>query len=388
MSLSGVYDCGSWIYLTNHTPNRESLKSGNSCLDKETKEKLEKQIGKVGMTRDPDRVCRDETFTDTEVLSWYDMVNSFEKYVESKQGLSHVLENQEEERLFINNSHRFEKEYKKKQQAKFYSVENKALENYGEEGLTTVMLTLSASPFKNGNLLPPIDHLDSLLDPEKGSWASVRTAISRVLSEYEYEYMRILEPHTPDSGSYASSGYAHSHIALLIDDSEDNIEAQDFEPVLDSHIQNCDTAGKSAHTVDNSVSVTPYDSSQEGGVGAYLTAYMGKTIDKEVQETERWFKRFLSLLWASNRRRVGFSNGANEWAKEDYEEKYNTEESSDSEECENKGSEWEYIGIKKNEDEEVIECSNTSSSGYTSTMPAHRNQMFINVSNIWNSPID
>lgn len=388
MSGSGVSDSGSWIYLTNHTPNRESLKSGNSCLDKETKDKLEKQIGQVGMTRDPDRVCREETFTDTEVLSWYDMVNSFEKYVEDKKGLSHVLENQEEERLYIDNSHRFEKEYKKKQQAKFYSVENKALENYGEEGLTTVMLTLSASPFKDGQLLPPIDHLDSLLDPDKGSWASVRTAISRVLSEYEYEYMRILEPHTPNSGSYASSGYAHSHIALLVNDPDDSIEAQDFEPVLDSHIQNCETAGKSAHTVNNSVSVTPYDPSSEGGVGAYLTAYMGKTIDEEVQEADRWFKRFLSLLWASNRRRVGFSNGANEWAKEDYEEKYNIEDSSDSEESENEGSEWEYIGIKKNEDEEVIECSNGGGSGYTTTMPAHRDQMFIDVSNIWNSPID
>lgn len=388
MSSSGVYNSGSWIYLTNHTPNRQSLKAGNSELDEETKDKLEKQIGKVGMTRDPDRVCREETFTDSEVMSWYDMVNLFDRYVEDKKGLSHVLENQDEERLYIENSHRFESEYKKEQQAKFYGVENKALEYYGKEGLTTVMLTLSASPFKDGKLLPPIDHLDSLLDPEKGSWASVRTAISRVLSEYDYEYMRILEPHTPESGSYASSGYAHSHIALLVNDPDDNIEAQDFEPVLDSHIQNCETAGKSAHNPENSVSVTPYDSEEEGGIGAYLTAYMGKTIDEDVQDTERWFKRFLSLLWASNRRRVGFSNGANKWAKEDYKEKYNIDESEESEESEHKESEWEYIGIKKDEDDEVIECSGGGRSGYTTTMPVHRNQMFISVSNIWDNPID
>jgi hypothetical protein len=371
-----------WIYLTNHTVSREDLKRLNSTSDKNNDD-IENKIGNLPFTLDRERVCRDEVFSDSGVLSWYDVVRQWERYIEDKKDLEHVLENQDNERLFIDNSHRFDSDYKNKQMAEFYSVEEAALDEYGKEGLTTVMLTFSASPFKNGHLINPVSHIDSLLDRKKGSWYAVKSAISRVLSGYDYEYMRILEPQT-DEGKYHSSGYPHMHLALMINDPSDSLDPQDFEPVMNAHIRNCETAGSAAHKVQSdAVSINPYSEEEGGNIGSYLTSYLGKTVDSDPLEADIWFKRFLALLWGSNRRRVGFSNGANEWknsgdSKEDKEDGQEDEENDSSD-----PDDWDYVGIRQEDpygDIEVVEVESGNSGSYTSKMPDVDR---INITNWW-----
>lgn len=368
----------SWTYLTNETPTKQHLNRIKSDSDLPDLDPVfEQQMKRIGMVRNTERKCREETFFETNVRSWGDAVNQLKRYIDDKEGLNHVLENKDSgEKIYIENNHRFEESYKKKQMAKFYSIESKALENYGKENLKTVMITLSASPLlEDGRFKAPIDHLDSIMDRDRGSWNAVKSAMSRVLSDYDYEYMRILEPHTNDKGKYWTSGYAHMHLGILVNDPKDEIEDKDFEKVMSAHIDNCETAGRSAHKVkSDSVSVTKYDEDEEGGVGAYLTSYMGDTIEGEFEEQDEYFKRFLATLWLSNRRRVGFSQGAQKWAKEDYKEKYEKEENDEVE-----PKTYEYWGIAKPDEEgelEEYEVNNQGHSGsYLEKMP---NQGYMN----------
>lgn len=387
MSQSNCTDeAVSWRYLTNETVQYNHLnriKSQNKDLD--TAPIIESKLKQVGMTRNPHRKCREETFVEQQLASWGDAVKFLSDYIDDKKGLEHVLENKRNgDKIYIENSHRFEESYKKKQMGKFYSIESKAKEYYGEENLKTVMVTLSASPYlEDGRLRSPIDHLDSLMDRDRGSWNAVKSAMSRVLRDYDYEYMRILEPHTP-KGDYASSGYAHKHLGIIINDPDDELEAQDFKPLLNSHIDNCKTAGDKAHTVDNSISCVSYDDDKEGGIGAYLTAYMGDMMDGEFEEQPDYFKRFLATLWLSNRRRVGFSKGANQWAKEDFEEENGKDENDDKE-----PNEWEYWGIAEtdedgNREEKEVDGGHTGS--YLEIMPLGGYMDDIVVSQIHNNP--
>jgi hypothetical protein len=247
--------------------------------------------------------------------------NRLEHYVDDKKGLKTVLEdlNSDGNQVKIANSHRFEQQYMKNTMGKFYALERESVARFGDDGLTMVMLTLSASPFDDDDrLIPPVDHLDSMMDADRGSWSSVRRGIHRALEGLEWEYARILEPHTP-TGSYASAGYSHVHVGLFINDPAETLSEADFGGVLSSHVSNCPTASKTAHTVQNSVSLSRYDLDSDGGMGAYLTAYLGEQLDETVEDTSEYMKRYMAVLWASGRRRVSFSNGAQQWIKEDYE---------------------------------------------------------------------
>jgi hypothetical protein len=386
MSVNPQNSAVTWTYLNNETVqynHLKQLKNQNKNLD--TDLILESKLKQIGMTRNPNRKCRKETFIGNELSSWGDAVQFLESYIQDKRGLEHILQNKENgDKIYIENSHRFEESYKKKQMGKFYSIESKAKEYYGEENLKTVMVTLSASPYmEDGRLRSPIDHLDSIMDRDKGSWNAVKSAMDRVLRDYEYEYMRILEPHTP-KGDYGSSGYAHKHLGIIINDPNDELEAQDFKPLLNSHINNCKTAGDKAHTVNNSVSCVSYDEDEEGGIGAYLTAYMGEMMDGEFENQDEYFKRFLATLWLSNRRRVGFSKGANQWAKEDFEEEYGKEENDDTE-----TTEWEYWGIAQEDEDgnvEETEVDGGHTGSYLETMPERGYLNEIQITNIHNNP--
>lgn len=318
-----------WIPLTNHTPTRETFYSGISDRDE-----LEEKMQSVLLTECDGRSLRDDTLWTENgasmpmTVGW--AVNMFEQYLEDKEGLSTVLQDMnssDERQIRIQNSHRFESDYMRTQMGKFYALEREAINRWGSDKLTTVMITLSASPFKgDGSLMPPVDHLDSIMDPTKGSWRAVRTALGRALPEGVSigdgaEYCRIVEPHTADKGNYASSGYGHVHVGLVLN--SDDVEPDDFAGVLRSHVNNCPTARESAHKItdgaDSSVSVTEYDPQQSGGLGAYLTAYMGKQLDEDPQDASPHMKRFMATLWASGRRRVSFSNGAQKMIQSDYE---------------------------------------------------------------------
>lgn len=318
----------SWIPLCKYTHSKSALRVDNSNSKSKEIAKLEidKKVESLPLTNKSNRSLRKDVVVPKDGLHLPSdlgfSINRFNDYLDDKDGQKIVMkEVNSGNKKIIDQNHRFEKKARKKTMAKFYATEREAINEYGEDNLKTVMLTLSASPFdEGGNLIPIVDHLDSMVDKDDGSWASVKSSLHRVLDGYEWEYMRILEPHTPDKGMYATAGYCHQHIALMIKDENDTLRESDFKKPLQSHVSNCDTAGKSAHTVSNSVSMVEYDENEEGGLGAYLTAYMGKQLDEDARNVERWFKRFLTMLWASNRRRVSFSQGANEWIKSDRED--------------------------------------------------------------------
>lgn len=408
----------SWTQLTNRTPSRESLRRIKSSLHSESTQKLEetieKKIQSLPITLQTDRNMRDSAYLDGTISSWGDVMEQFNQYLDDKEDLTHILRNKSNgEKIYIQNNHRFEKSYEKKHMAKSYAIERKSKEHY--ENPKTVMITLSASIYQdNGNILPPVDHLDSIVDPDVGSWGTVKTAISRILKDFDYEYMRILEPHTPDKGEYTTAGYAHQHIGLIVDDPNDQLDRDMFKPAIDSHIKNCDTAGREAHKITDdkysSVSIFEEDPNKDGSLGSYLTAYLGKKLDSKPQEAESYYKRFMSLLWVSNRRRMSFSNGANEWVKEDYEEKFEEDEEDQKEkpeclkttkekeqEIKDKAgiNDFEYYGIgfkQDNGDIEEHEVEAKQSGSYTSTLRDHIGDSQdwqdrdIDISHYWTNP--
>jgi hypothetical protein len=367
-----------WIPLTNHTPKRGSFYSANSEREEED------LLRSVPLTRRDGRTLRDDCLiagggavTPVEV-GW--AVDRFEQYVDDKADLWTVLQDMndaDERKVYIENSHRFETDYMTEQMGKFYALERQAVERWGSDGLTMVMLTLSASPFdEGGELLPPVDHLDSIMDANHGSWRAVRTALGRAVGDRDWEYARILEPHTPHKGMYASSGYCHVHVGLFVNDPAGTLQASDFSGVLSSHVNNCETARESAHEItdgtDSSVTLTRYDEDRDGGMGAYLTAYLGEQLEETVDDAPDFMKRYMAVLWASGRRRVSFSNGAQEWIREDYEERKSEEERvaeavADGMELLFDESDWKMVGIETvNEDgeREFIACENDGGGSY------------------------
>ena len=375
--MTGAFAGSPWIPLSNHTPNREDFYGAKSA----TEEILEEKLRSVPLTRRDGRSLRDDCLVAgggavTPIsVGWG--VDRFEDYVDDKDGLQTVLQdmNASEERLmYIDNSHRFEQDYMNEQMGKFYGLERQAVDKWGEDGLTMVMLTLSASPFdSDGELVAPVDHLDSIMDSEYGSWRAVRTALGRAVGDREWEYARIVEPHTPDKGNYATSGYCHVHVGVFVNDPDSTLTESDFSGVMSSHVNNCDTAEESAHRVgSDAVSLTRYDSDDDGGMGAYLTAYLGEQLETTVDDAPAFMKRYMATLWASGRRRVSFSNGAQEWIREDYENRM-TEEEKRAEEMREMfrfmfdESNWQMVGVEKtdeNGDTEFIECDSDGSGSY------------------------
>jgi len=372
----------SWIPLCKYTDGLGGLKVQNSNCgsESEAKERIDGIVDSVPLTERSNRTLRKDVVVPVDGLHLpTDLgfaINRFDEYIDSKDGQQVIMQEMNSgKKKFINQYHRFEKGARKKTMGQFYAVEREAVEAYGEDNLVTVMLTLSASIFRSdGRLVPIVDHLDSMVDKDVGSWAAVKSSLHRILSDYDWEYMRMLEPHTPDKGLHATAGYTHQHIALMIRDPNKELQESDFKPALDAHVRNCETAGSSAHSVDKAVSLVEYD--PEKSLGSYLTSYMGKMVDKDVRDAPHWFKRFLTMLWASNRRRVSFSQGANAWKRRDRERDgyidFNTVDPHelDSEDIDwyvgwvlsKIVDDWQMVGLKTS-DGDIIECEGGGGGG-------------------------
>lgn len=172
----------------------------------------------------------------------------------------------------------------------------------------TAMLTFSGSTENaDGGHRCPVDHLTDVLDP----WAAgVKQELHRVMDDlgHHWEYARILEPH--------GSGYGHVHVALYIDG---EVSAEDFAPVLSKHVEKCQIAASDAHTIENAVSVSRVDpdadpTAEDGPIsnlGTYLCEYLGTYGDDPLDQPDEQ-QMFNTVVWAANRRRLAFSNGAQE----------------------------------------------------------------------------
>jgi hypothetical protein len=267
--------------------------------------------------------------------SWEVAVEKFDNWYDDGRDSKVVVENLYGETTAFRTPNRFTPEYREMLYAKAQSLERGLRERWGRL-LHTGMLTLTCSTTdQHGQPRPPVDHLNELLS----SWESVRRALYRVLDDREWEYLAILEPH--------ESGYAHVHLGVFV---KGPVVAEQFQPVIDAHLRNCEGAGRDAHQIcpgddedDGVVSIHrashPSHSSGVENLGAYLAAYMAGEYGREATEMPENVRRFYATMWATGRQWFRPSNGAQELMK--------APEGDDDD----GGEEWELVGIQPDGDD-------------------------------------
>jgi hypothetical protein len=135
----------------------------------------------------------------------------------------------------------------------------------------------------------------------RDGWDTARKHLYDVLGGYRWEYARIMEPHR--------DGYGHLHVAVFVE--TDGLDAEAFRPVMESHVGRVESAGSEAHGLDqqglgDTVSVSAELDSLAGYLSEYLGAFTdGTALDRPLNE-----QAFLAVTWATNSRRLDFSNGA------------------------------------------------------------------------------
>jgi hypothetical protein len=168
------------------------------------------------------------------------------------------------------------------------------------DGVTTAMLTFTGSHVNaNGEPRCIADHMRDVQD----GYNAARKRVADVLSEYEWEYARVWEPH--------KDGYGHLHMAIFIFDSDPEITESDFEPVMRSHVRNCKPAGYDAHRPESdAVSIND----EIENIGSYICDYIGiygeNPLERPIEE-----QIFYTVTWATATQKVTFSNGAHELMK-------------------------------------------------------------------------
>ena len=194
---------------------------------------------------------------------------------------------------------RFSPDGAKREYARLADMERGLRHEWGDS-LHTVMLSLtSSSRNARGGWRCPADHLTE----HRGSWDAVRQSIRRAVGDKEHVVARVLEPH--------ESGYVHTHVAVFV---RGTARREDFHGCIDAHLRNCPTAERPAHEYDDCIDVRRVGDEQKegdviGNLSAYLSAYMAESFDAP-DERPRHVRRFNALLWATNTRRVSYSQNA------------------------------------------------------------------------------
>ena len=258
-------------------------------------------------------------------LSWRESVKEWREYIIDNEDTDAVFQNAETGQYHVGGDpHRFDPEYSAKQYAKLKDLERGLSDDYGRR-LHTAMLSLTASPWPDGEPLPPVDHLNEL----DSSWEAVRRALSRVLEGRRWEYLAILEPH--------KSGYLHVHIAVFVDG---KVTQETFAPVIEAHLRNCDLAGPEAHDVtdDSTISVRHAgadrdldDDDQLDELACYLAEYLGSYGESPLEAPDH-VQSSNTVLWATGKQRWRPSQGAQQYMKA-----YPKEDDD---------SPWELVGIR------------------------------------------
>jgi len=243
---------------------------------------------------------RDFQSVEDRSTSWREATWRWRDYIEDKRGTAAVFENSKGDRVTGGDPHRFDPDYCDKQYAKLKDLERGLREDYGKR-LHTAMLTFTASSTDaEGEPLPPVDHLEGLLS----SWSAVTRSLRRVLEGRRYERLAILEPH--------QSGYLHVHMAVFVDGV---VKGQEFAPVIEAHLRNCDGAGKEAHDIDDDSTVSVRhvgsDRSEDTieNLGTYLAEYLG-SYGEDPTEAPEHVQMSNAVLWSTGKRRWRPSNGA------------------------------------------------------------------------------
>jgi hypothetical protein len=247
---------------------------------------------------EPERRLRDEAVHELndgpQARPWYGVLNSWREWYDDYLGSHIEFDGPDGERVRTELENSYMPEYGKRYYAKLKDFERGVEREF--EGLTTVMLTFTASHRNADNgWRCPADHMRDIME----GYDAARKQLHQVLSGQKWEYARVWEPH--------ADGYGHLHMAVFVEDTGGlDLDGQQFEPLMRSHVENCGPAGSEAHAVEgDAVSVN----SEVNNLGSYISEYIGIFGDETLQRpiTEQMF---YAVTWATNTRRVDFSNGA------------------------------------------------------------------------------
>jgi hypothetical protein len=242
---------------------------------------------------EPGRKLREEAVLQTadgpQAKPWYSVINRWRQWYADYRSM-HVEYEKDGETARTRLENSYQPRYGKRYYAKLKDLERGIEREYTD--LTTVMLTFSASNLnKEGFHRCPADHMRDIAQ----GWKTCRKQLHQVLSGENWEYAKVWEPH--------ESGYGHMHVAVFVE--ADGLEGERFEPVMRSYVENTKPAGSEAHTIEEAVSVND----NVENLGTYISEYIGifgdDTLSRSMKE-----QMFYAVTWATQTRRVEFSNGA------------------------------------------------------------------------------
>ena len=247
----------------------------------------------------------------------YRVLNEWRDWMRSYESAHIEYESPEGETVRSKLENSYQQEYANRYYARIKDFERGVRRTYGD-GLTTAMLTFTASSENaNGGRRCPADHMMEIRE----GWRTCRKVLHKVLDGRRWQYVRIWEPH--------KSGYGHLHVGVFVHG--DGIEAEAFRPVFRSYVENVKAAGTAAHRnrpCDEHAGTAPtaWESAEPScddcdtaisindnveNLGTYLSEYIGQYGEK-LQERSLEEQIFYATTWATNTRRVDFSNGAQE----------------------------------------------------------------------------
>jgi len=224
----------------------------------------------------------------------YRVLNEWRSWMESYESAHIEYENPDGETVRSRLENSYQEGYANRYYARIKDFERGVKRTYGD--LTTAMLTFTASTENDtGGPRCPADHMMEIRE----GWRTARKVLHKVLDGRTWQYVRIWEPH--------KSGYGHLHVGVFV---QGELEAETFRPVFESYVSNVTAAGSKAHRVEGDDAAISINDDVEN-LGSYLSEYIGQYGEKL---TERSLNEqvFYATTWATNTRRVDFSNGAQE----------------------------------------------------------------------------
>ena len=243
-----------------------------------------------------------------EAVDWSTAVQMYRRWLDGYTGDESgalLLENPDGKEVEKPANVRFGEHRSNKTYARLHNLHDGLEHEYDNLHIAMVSLTAS-SRNDRGGLRCPADHLYDV----DSSRDAVMSRLRRQLPNRRFETAWILEPH--------KSGYAHRHLVVFV---EGAVPRSTFEPLVDSHLNNCVPARKPAHEYDECIDVKSVDREGEDSVNSiayYLTEYISDSFDS-TEETLEHVEKFNALLWATGKRRVGYSQGAYEFMEIGYE---------------------------------------------------------------------
>jgi len=249
------------------------------------------------------RRLRDEAVQETtdgvHSRPWYAVLNEWREWYDGYRNSHIEYEGPDGETARTELENSYMPEYGKRYYAKLKDFERGVEREM--EGLTTVMLTFTASHRNaDGGWRCPADHMRDIME----GYDAARKQLHQALSGRRWEYARVWEPH--------ADGYGHLHIAVFVEDADDDLDAEDFEPVMRTYYENTGPAGWDAHRPENAVSV----SHDVHDLGCYISEYIG-SYGEDPLDRSLSTQTFYAVTWATNTRRVEFSQGAQDLMERD-----------------------------------------------------------------------